>query len=212
MPHPIDCNEIAKAQENDWKLISLINNPQRLEIEKTNEKIEKWHRSLEIALKAYNTKHWSDALPVILLSFRTAYKEDVQSSTAELLYGTTIHLPEEFFDSSPMDLSPIQLVEYLKRHFDSIRPSSASSHSMRSVFVHPALQDCSHVFIRNDTVGKHLQTHHDGPFKVLHRTDKTFDVGINGRKSTLYIDRVKPDFLESDSASELIRDILSPSK
>ncbi|GFR21753.1 pol polyprotein [Trichonephila clavata] len=77
-----------------------------------------------------------------------------------------------------MDSSPIQLVENLKSHFDSIRPSPASNHSKRSVFVHPALKDCSHVFIRNDTMRKPLQAPYDGPFKILHRTDKTFDVDI----------------------------------
>ncbi|GFR17910.1 integrase catalytic domain-containing protein [Trichonephila clavata] len=81
--------------------------------------MEEWHPPLKAALKAYNTEHWSDALPAILLGFRTAYKEDLQSSSAELVYGT-IRLPGEFFDSSPMDSSPIQLVENLKSHFDSI--------------------------------------------------------------------------------------------
>ncbi|GFX58391.1 pol polyprotein [Trichonephila clavipes] len=118
--------------------------------------IEEWHRPLKAAIKAYNTEHWSDAFPAILLGFRTAYKEDLQSSSAELAYGTTIRLPGEFFYSSPMDSSPIQLVENLKSHFDSIRLSPASNHSKRSVFVHPALKDCSHVFIRNDTVKKTL--------------------------------------------------------
>ncbi|GFQ97784.1 pol polyprotein [Trichonephila clavata] len=98
-----------------------------------------------------------------------------------------------------MDSPPTQLVENLKSHFDSIRQSPTSNHSKRSVFVHPALKDCSHVFIRNDTVRNPLQAPYDGPLKILHRTDKTFDVDINGQKSTISIDRVKPDFLEIDS-------------
>ncbi|GFX08992.1 gag-pol polyprotein [Trichonephila clavipes] len=227
MPNPIDYNEIAKAQENDSELISLINNPQgwveavpipditaktvagaffktrialfatpsRITTDqgrqfesllfkalahllgikrirsspydpRSNGMIKEWHRPLKAALKAYNTEHWSDALPAILVGFRTVYKEDLQSSSAELVYGTTIRLPGEFFDSSP-----IQLAENLKSHFDSIRPSPASNHSKRSVFVHPALKDCSHVFIRNDTVRKPLQAPYDGPFKIFHRTD-----------------------------------------
>ncbi|GFY54265.1 pol polyprotein [Trichonephila inaurata madagascariensis] len=106
--------------------------------------------------EAYNRNHWSDALSAILLGFRTAYKEDLLSSSTEVVYGTTIRLLGEFFDSSPMDSSLIQLVENLKSHFDSIRPSPASNHSKRSVFVQSALKDCSHVFIRNDTVRKPL--------------------------------------------------------
>ncbi|GFQ89694.1 integrase catalytic domain-containing protein [Trichonephila clavata] len=59
----------------------------------SNGMIEEWHRPLKAALMAYNTEHWSDALPTVLLGFRTAYKEDLQSSSAELVYGTTIRLP-----------------------------------------------------------------------------------------------------------------------
>ncbi|GFQ76913.1 pol polyprotein [Trichonephila clavata] len=98
-----------------------------------------------------------------------------------------------------MDSSPIQLVENLKSHFNSIRPSPATSCSKRSVFVHPALKDCCRVFIRNDTLRKSLQAPYDGTFRVLYRTDKTFDVDINGRKSTISIDRGNHAFLESDS-------------
>ncbi|GFW14501.1 gag-pol polyprotein [Trichonephila clavipes] len=43
----------------------------------SNGMIEEWPRPLKAALKAYNTEHWSDALPAILLYFRTAYKEDL---------------------------------------------------------------------------------------------------------------------------------------
>ncbi|GFR29047.1 pol polyprotein [Trichonephila clavata] len=95
--------------------------------------IEEWHHPLKAALKAYNTEHWSDALPAILLGFRTAYKEDLQSS-AELVYGTTIRLPGEFFDSSPMDSSPIQLVENLKSHFDSI----SNFKPFQEISIHPS--------------------------------------------------------------------------
>ncbi|GFY69418.1 hypothetical protein TNIN_34581 [Trichonephila inaurata madagascariensis] len=56
-------------------------------------------------------RRWSDALPAILLGFRMAYKEDLQSLSAELVYG------------------PIQLVENPKCHFDSIRPSPGSGYS-----------------------------------------------------------------------------------
>ncbi|GFY67793.1 hypothetical protein TNIN_248311 [Trichonephila inaurata madagascariensis] len=75
--------------------------------------IEDWHRPLKAAFKAYNTEHWFDALPALFLGFRMAYNENFPSSV-ELVYGITINLPEEFFDSSPMDSSSVQLVENLK--------------------------------------------------------------------------------------------------
>ncbi|GFY21933.1 integrase catalytic domain-containing protein [Trichonephila clavipes] len=78
---------------------------------------EEWHRPLKAALKAYNTEHWSDALPATLLGFRTVYKEDLQS------------LSTEIYDSSPMNSSSVKLVENLKSRFDSISPSPTSNHS-----------------------------------------------------------------------------------
>ncbi|GFY57067.1 integrase catalytic domain-containing protein [Trichonephila inaurata madagascariensis] len=51
----------------------------------SNEMIKEWHCPLKDALKAYNTEHWSDALPNIFLGFRAAFKEDVQSTSAELV-------------------------------------------------------------------------------------------------------------------------------
>ena len=164
----------------------------------SNGMIEELHRPLKAALKAYNTDHWSDALPAILLGFRTVYKEDLQSTSAELVYGTTLRLPGEFFQSTPANASPIQMVEDLKAHFSMIRPSPASCHTQKNVFVHPALKDCSHVFLRHDAVRKPLQASYDGPFKVLQRKHKTFEIDINGRKSTVSIDRLKPAFLEID--------------
>jgi len=63
--------------------------------------IERHHRHLKSALKArLNDENWIDALPVVLLGIRTSPKDDIGCSSAELVYGTTIRLPGEFFDNS----------------------------------------------------------------------------------------------------------------
>ena len=38
-----------------------------------------------------------ESLPLILLGIRTALKEDINSTTAEMIYGTTLRLPGQFF-------------------------------------------------------------------------------------------------------------------
>ena len=75
-----------------------------------------------------------DALPLILLGIRTAFIMDISSTSAELVYGTILWLPGEFFYSSSVAYSdPADFVSQLKSHFQSIRPqpprpTSHSSH------------------------------------------------------------------------------------
>ena len=77
--------------------------------------IEHLHCQLKAALKAYhNPAHWTEVLPMVLLSIRTAAKEDIGCSIAELVYGTTLCLPGEFFDKSTVDV-PVDLTTYVKR-------------------------------------------------------------------------------------------------
>ena len=60
--------------------------------------IERFHRQLNVALKAYpNPTHWVDSLPMVLLCIRTALKTDLRCSVAELVYGTTLRIPGECF-------------------------------------------------------------------------------------------------------------------
>ncbi|KAH8310176.1 hypothetical protein KR067_009353, partial [Drosophila pandora] len=59
--------------------------------------IERWHRTLKAAIMCKNQANWPQKLPIILLGLRTAYKPDIQGTPAQLVYGTTLRLPGEFF-------------------------------------------------------------------------------------------------------------------
>ena len=48
---------------------------------------------------------WADELPWILLGIRTAPKDDLQSSSAELAYGSPLTVPGDF-TRTPLDPSP----------------------------------------------------------------------------------------------------------
>ena len=62
--------------------------------------VEHFHQQLKTSLKAHqNTAHWVDSLPLVLLSIRSTLKEDLKCRAAELVYGTTLRLPGEFFFS-----------------------------------------------------------------------------------------------------------------
>ncbi|BHF85126.1 hypothetical protein SprV_1002828500 [Sparganum proliferum] len=64
----------------------------------SNGLVERFHRQLKASLRAHdNPSHWSEHLPLVMLGIRTALKPDLECSAAELVYGTTLRIPREFF-------------------------------------------------------------------------------------------------------------------
>ena len=86
----------------------------------TNGMVERFHRHLKSAIKAQpNPNAWMDTLPLILLGIRTSLRQDINSTAAEMVYGTTLRLPGEFIhSSSSTSLSDTsEFLTQLKTHF-----------------------------------------------------------------------------------------------
>ena len=172
-----------------------------------NGMVERFHRQLKSALKTQQQPSaWMDALPLVLLGIRTALKEDTRSTAAEMVYGTTLHLPGEFFTSSLSSTlaDPLDYVTQLKSHMQQLQPSATRPTHRRS-HISDTLATCTHVFIRRDAVRKPLEPPYDGPYPVIKRTDKHFTINISGRIDTVSLDRLKPAHLDSSA------DIFTPS-
>ncbi|GFW38648.1 transposon Tf2-6 polyprotein [Trichonephila clavipes] len=159
-----------------------------------NGMIEELHRPLKNAIKCHATERWTEVLPIILLGLRASLKEDILCTPAELVFGTTIRLPGEMFDSSKPDDDVVNFVSKLKSHMQSLHPKPPKHHGKRPVFIHPGLLEATHVFLRRDMLRRPLQQPYDGPFKVLQRKDKVFFLHINGKRVSVSIDRCKPAF------------------
>ena len=82
----------------------------------SNGMIERFHRHLKSALKCnQQPDRWSEALPFVLLGIRSTLKEDLGCTTAEMVYGSTLRLPGEFFTPAPDHNSdPTDCVSRLK--------------------------------------------------------------------------------------------------
>ena len=162
--------------------------------------IERFHRQLKGALKAHAPNpHWTELLPVVLLGIRTALKSDLQCSVAELVYGTTLRLPGEFFvqDTSTAVDDSSALLTTLKAAMRDLRATPVRPQPQRHAYVSNELSTATHVFVRNDTVRKPLQQPYDGPFKVLDRAAKYFTLDLKGRSDKVSLDRLKPAHLDS---------------
>ena len=67
----------------------------------SNGSVEKVNRTLKVALKAQlATENWLDVLPVVLLCLRTVVRADLNATASEMVYGTQLRLPGQFFDRS----------------------------------------------------------------------------------------------------------------
>ncbi|XP_036317815.1 uncharacterized protein LOC118732811, partial [Rhagoletis pomonella] len=148
----------------------------------SNGLIERWHRSLKAAIKCYTTNNWVEVLPLILLGFRSSWKEDLNATPAEMVYGETLRIPGQFFaDENTRNATECEFVSNLRERMRSLRPTQTSNHSVHSPFVEKHLYSTPSVFVRNDAVRKPLQPPYDGPFPVIERNEKFFKIKIRGK-------------------------------
>ncbi|GAB1860848.1 hypothetical protein CAJAP_01927 [Camponotus japonicus] len=137
-----------------------------------------------------------------LLGIRSAWKEDLQATAADMVYGQSLRLPGEFLGSlhrgdNAAD-NVTDFVKELRQHLRELRPTKVSCHGRGKTFVFKDLVISEEVFVRHDGLKQPLQQPYDGPYKVIKRAEKTFVVRMNGRDVTVSIDRLKPAYIMTD--------------
>ena len=180
--------------------------------------VERFHRQLKASLKSQNNPtRWADSLPLVLLGIRTAYKPDVKCTTAELVYGTTLRLPGEFFaqnqgSSTEPSVTDTTYVSQLKETMRLLAAVPPRQPTGRHSHISEALSNCSHVFVRYDAVKKPLQQPYNGPFHVLSRSLKHYTIDYNGHPTVVSLDRLKAAHLDlpSTDTADTPFPVLSP--
>lgn len=165
---------------------------------KSNGIVERFHRQLKAAIMCQSSQNWYAALPHVLLGIRASLKEDLQASPADLVYGSPLRLPGEYFrNSTATVVAPAPFLQSLRQQMRDLRPVPGTRHDSRAVLVHPELSQTSHVFVRKDSVRRPLEQPYQGPFEVRSRSDKYFAVLVNGRCVNVSVDRLKPAFFDT---------------
>ncbi|CAL9705054.1 unnamed protein product [Knipowitschia caucasica] len=154
---------------------------------------ERFHRSMKAALRASLTDgNWVDKLPWVMLGLRTAPKEDLQSSSAELVYGQALRVPGDFIPDATRPWSATEQRSSLREVATGFAPVPTSQHCSPESRMPAGLRSASFVFVRHDAHRGPLRPPYDGPFKVLQHGDKSLVVDIGGRPETISVDRIKP--------------------
>ncbi|KAK5650006.1 hypothetical protein RI129_001035 [Pyrocoelia pectoralis] len=162
--------------------------------------VERFHRSLKAAIRCHEKKGWAESLPSVLLGFRAVFREDLNSTVAELVYGSPISLPGEFIytKASPI-CTEYNLVETLRDYMNNLRPVETQNHGKRPTFIFQALPSCSFVFVRRDATRSSLESPYEGPYRVIERFKKYYSIDIRGKTKQISIDRLKPAFINIEN-------------
>jgi cleavage and polyadenylation specificity factor subunit 1 len=212
VPSTITTDRGRQFESQLWKELSNLLGCDRIRTTSYNPRangmIERFHRTLKAALKASENINWIDSLPIIMLGLRTSIKEDISCSAAELLYGTGLHLPGEFFQDTLRDIDPLSYSKKLQQIMRHIRPSEPRMPTERRCFVHKDLLTSTHVFVRRDAHTRPLEQPYEGPFLVIARHEKYFLINKNGSQDSICIDRLKPAHLDLDTTAPAKEDEL----
>ncbi|XP_050359949.1 uncharacterized protein LOC126779872 [Nymphalis io] len=170
-----------------------------------NGMVERLHRQLKAAIACHSTPNWVEVLPWVLLGIRSAFKDDIKASTAELVYGEPLRLPGQFFSSAPPTIEDItEFIGRIQTHVNKLRPQPSSWHtsSNQTFYIPKDLRLTSHVFIRQGPHRKPLQAPYSGPYRVLRREEKTFDIDVLGKTQRISIDRLKPAYILAEDQTD----------
>ena len=159
--------------------------------------VERFHRRLKEALRARLTgPNWIDELPWVLLGIRTTPKTDLNTSTAELVYGMPLTVPGDFLQQSntsePTDDDRRQMLTQLREKVGRLAPIPPATHKFTRSYVPGDLMKANFVFVRVDSSRKSLQPPYTGPYQVLETGKKCFRIQVGNRQETVSIDRLKP--------------------
>ncbi|KAF0030341.1 hypothetical protein F2P81_017072 [Scophthalmus maximus] len=150
---------------------------------------ERFHRSVKAALRASRKdSNLVDKLPWVMFGIRTAPKEDLQSSSTELVYG----------DFVPRTTVPWSATLQRSTLLDNARlfaPVPTSRHCLPQSHIPAGIQTADYVFICHNAHRGPLRPPYEGPFRVLESGDKHFVVDMGGKLERLSIDRLKPAHL-----------------
>ena len=162
--------------------------------------VECIHRQLKAAIKCHNSSNWV-GLPIVLLGIRTAIKEDLNATAAEMIYGSDIRLPAEFFVPAKQPANT-EFANRLRERMNDIRPLPTSRHGEKKIFMFRNLGTSPYVFVRHDAIGGPLQPLY-GSYQVIQRGEKTFTIRMKDKSVKVSVDRLKPAFIVSEDIKQL---------
>ena len=181
----------------------------------SNGMVERFHRQLKAAIMAHESPNpWTITLPAVLLGVRSAVKERLGRSAAEMIYGTTLRLPGEFTKQYKVDANT-DLENYsdkLRVAMSRLRLCPPRDTQQHNIFQFKEIATCTHVFLRRIAIAPPLTAPYDRPYKVVARSGRVMKILVKGKVETVSLDRVKPAHMECEPTTGTTTQRKPPSK
>ena len=163
-----------------------------------NGMIERLHCQPKNSLKARtDDPYWMGHLPMVLLGIRTAWREDPDCSPAELVYGSSLRIPDEFVEpTTSCDIQPSSaFLRGLQTSMNNALPPPVKYHSSQPTYMPSTLASIGYVYVRADGHRTPLLPPYTRPFRTISTSDKYFTLDINGSSDNVSIDRLKTAYV-----------------
>ena len=150
----------------------------------SNGMVERLHRQVKQSLRARNCGNsWANHLPWVLLGIRAAPKEDSSVSAAEVVYGETLTLPGQLHDLAGQSVvqqeQETPLIPLRDRNYRELARNSV-------------LEGVEFVYVRRGPVGAPFSQSYSGPYRILSKNRKSYQLQIGARTEWVSADRLKP--------------------
>ena len=116
--------------------------------------VERFHRQLKAAIVAHESPNpCTTTLPPVLLGIRSAVKETLGRSAAEMTYGITLRLPGDFTENYTVDVNTDleNFSDRLRVAMSRLRLSPPCDTHQKDMFQYKELVTCIFATNRNST-------------------------------------------------------------
>ncbi|KII73615.1 hypothetical protein RF11_02973 [Thelohanellus kitauei] len=122
----------------------------------------------------------------------------------ESFYGYPLTVPGESVDQKNQVEEPP--IHKIREKVHSLHPIPTSKHGSSLKYKVPQnINECEFVFLRNDSSKTPLQRPYSGPFTLINKSRKTFEIDIGGRTEVVSIDRLKPAHIDVEFFSPAVK-------
>ncbi|WP_265324231.1 DDE-type integrase/transposase/recombinase, partial [Clostridioides difficile] len=159
---------------------------------RANGMIERFHRTLKDALRCVsNDGDWSKDLPMIMLSLRSTVKQELESTPAEMLYGSPVSLPADLIQTSDV-VDPVDFVKKIRTKMNQIKTATSRPKPNETSYIPRELETAEYVFVQKEGKRTPLQRPYTGPYRVIRRKRFTVEVQTSNGTENIALERVKP--------------------
>jgi len=139
------------------------------------------------------------------MGIRAAWKKDLQTISAEMIYGEAMRLLGQFLDETNNETNSSDDFKRLRRIMKKLQPKLTRRHEEKTTFIYKDLATTQQVFNLSETMlqqdAPYKRHINDEPYEVLSRSEKTQDtnqwtivnVSLDRLKSAYMLEQEDPE-------------------